>query len=224
MTSDQPTFEFWLFHLLDVSSSSSYIGSVSLGFLIHKEACKDNNLPQVVARIKWENLHKTSNESDSLKLLINSGSLYRLSGTGPSSNCNLEEPSGRKKMQANMRLRGQVPLESTVFRIQDSHPFSPSFFIPLSFPPSPWPKYLAVFLIFIIFFSSILSILLVVPSIWNSLPYPHPLPVSSFPLQAYSFILVMFITSSEAMFMSRPTIKSSHPLILNHKTFFKLSV
>lgn len=47
---------------LDVSSSSSYLGS-----LTHREAYKDNNLPQVVVGLN-ENMHKTSNESDSLKL------------------------------------------------------------------------------------------------------------------------------------------------------------
>lgn len=46
----------------------SYTASPILGFLIHKGAYMDNNLPQVVVGIKWENIHKTSDESDSFKL------------------------------------------------------------------------------------------------------------------------------------------------------------
>lgn len=63
LKSDQPGFKFWLYHYPDVSSFSK-LHTLSLSFFTHKQAYKDNNLPQVV-RIKG-NLYKTYNESDSL--------------------------------------------------------------------------------------------------------------------------------------------------------------
>ena len=48
LKSDRPRFKVCC--LLGGSRFSGYTGSVSLGFLVHKEACQDNNLPRTVVK------------------------------------------------------------------------------------------------------------------------------------------------------------------------------
>lgn len=85
LKSDCPGFNTRLCSLLDGSPFSSYIGSRSLGFLIHKKAYQDNNLPQVVVKLNERAYIKPISSS----IIIN--------WTGSSSSCNWEDPSQEER-------------------------------------------------------------------------------------------------------------------------------